>query len=566
MPAGPPASRDQNFDVGRLATFSTIVLRNNNHLATTRALSNSKREDDVSALALQGRPCDKTSRRDAERRRGTKVRLWFFLGVPQNISRSPRRCPRILGIVIFRRHQARPANSAMPQIPHPQRLPYELHQAVRDAAIGRTLALLSSGSIDIDQVTPGGLTPLMIAVLNGRSRVVGILLDKGANVSIASAEGVTALRISVEKGYLNLTRMLIDAGADPEAATSQGFTPLHTAAVRGYSEAANVLIEAGANPDSRELDGATPLYMAAQHGRSKVVSVLIVAGANPNSRFVDGSTPLYVAAQNGHIDAVRLLLRATADPLLVLTLRGAISVPLDAAAQCGRSEVVQELIQQVGVEGSGGASGGVRALELAAMFRHVGIMGMLMEAGVVDTGKALMSAVSCGRVESVKFLLQQNRAPFIEGGYVNVRADDGATPLLRCALKCLSPRIVRLLIDAGADTTSAILLANSVKDTPLGFVDVFIRQKIIGFKGILRGEDATEEQLHILEAIRRLLLRVEAVHATSWLWKSAAPRPTPAAAEVTSKTNASTTPLIEMLPILRRRARRPRVLLAALFR
>lgn len=39
----------------------------------------------------------------------------------------------------------------------------------------------------------------------------------------------------------------------------------------------------------------------------------------------------------------------------------------------------------------------------------------------------------------------------------------------------------------------------------------------------LLGENATKEQLNGLEGIRRLLLRVEAVHATSWLWQSDVP-------------------------------------------
>lgn len=69
-----------------------------------------------------------------------------------------------------------------------------------------------------------------------------------------------------------------------------------------------------------------------------------------------------------------------------------------------------------------------------------------------------------------------------------------------------------------------------------------------------------------LEGIWRLLLQVEAVRAVSWLWPSDVPFTVHVAAEGTSKTTTTSVALIRMLPILRRRSRRPRALLAGLFR
>lgn len=69
-----------------------------------------------------------------------------------------------------------------------------------------------------------------------------------------------------------------------------------------------------------------------------------------------------------------------------------------------------------------------------------------------------------------------------------------------------------------------------------------------------------------MEAIRRLLLRLDAVHAPSWLWKTGAAPITDAAVHDTSRRETLSNPVTLMLPILRRRARRPSVLLAALSR
>ena len=86
-------------------------------------------------------------------------------------------------------------------------------------------------------------------------------------------------------------------------------------------------------------------------------------------------------------------------------------------------------------------------------------------------------------------------------------------------------------------------------------------------KKVVRAKkDATEEQLHGREAARRLLLRVEAVRAVSWLWHINAPFARRVERDGTGKTETASSPLRGMLPILRRRARRHGLVLAPVFR
>ena len=395
------------------------------------------------------------------------------------------------------------------------------------------MALLTRGSVDIDQGDPGGATPLMFAAHRGYLRVVRILLKKGANMFIQTDKGYTAVHSSVREGHLAVTKLLVKAGADLEAATSTGCTPLHTAASRGYPEIASVLIE---------------------------------AGANPNSCMLDGVTPMFAAGTEGHVVVIKVLLRAQADPLLpgVCRSSGIKRFPLDMAAENGHSGVVRELLRQVGIEGCGGDSGGVDALELAAQEQHIEIMGMLMGAGVVDTGATvLISAAEDGRVAAAKILLQQGKlSTRDEDAYINARCSSGRTALTR-AICGTFPRIVRLLVDAGADTTSVVRFTDTdgevvFDDTPLALTVLYLRSRRMG------QEKITEEGLYQLEAIHRLLMQEEAVHAVSWLWPSDIPCDT--IAESTGRTKATSSPFTSMLPILRQRARRRGVLVAALFR
>lgn len=206
----------------------------------------------------------------------------------------------------------------------PPRLLPDLHVAAYYGSTERTHALLTSGSnIDIDQHDPAGFTALSYA---GPTRItralLRILLDFGANVSVANDVGATALHISAEDGHLATTEVLIEAGAELDPATFTGATPIHLAAYRGRSEVIQALIEAGADVDNVSLVDKT----FRQHG----------------------DTPLYAAAGPGHLDAVRVLLRAKANLLLVDP--GQVPLFLVVVAK-GHSEVARELLQELGIDG-----------------------------------------------------------------------------------------------------------------------------------------------------------------------------------------------------------------------
>lgn len=434
-----------------------------------------------------------------------------------------------------------PSRSRWPRGPY-----NDLIRAACDGSVERTLALLSEGSINMDQGGPEGWTPLICSVGKGFTRIVRILLKEGADSAVQADGGFTALHFSVQYGHLAVTKMLLTAGANFESETEAGATPLQLAAELGHCEIMEALIEAGADPDR----------------------------GNP-----EGETSLYAAAHMGHAGAVRVLLRAGADPLLARAgwpgpRPGPSCVPLDIAAEFGRSEVVRELIQRCGLEGCAGATGGRFALQVAAQHLHLDIVATLTAAGVVDTGTALVAAAGAGLEASVKSLLRQRlvREPGGVGAYVdNARGPSGATAVLLAvgiAGSC-SPRILRMFVDAGADTTSSVLIRNNSGavvgcGAPMRLALESLRNKNVA------GKPATEDQLNRLEAIRRLLLRVDAAHAASWLWASGAaaaghaPEATTAGAAAASTATGS--PLRAMQPLLGRRAARHGLLFAPLFR
>lgn len=445
-----------------------------------------------------------------------------------------------------------------------------------------TLAQLSGGSADIDRRTEDGLgfSPLALAAQEGHYGIVKVLLQKGARQSVRTDGGCTALIMSAIHGHARVAKLLIDSGADVDASDSNGVTSLYSAALKGHPKVVKVLIEAGAgvnicasdgcmplHPSSRDghlavvkllveagarldaknREGGAAMHMAADQGHYEVVEVLIKGGANPDVRMPRGQTPLFEAAFAGHTDIVKMLLQAGANPALPVSRPdGGTGVALDVAAQDGHLETVS-LLLQLGIAVCGGKSRGEGALYLAAQNRHLGVMKMLTDAGAVDTGKALIHASDSGQEASVKFLLRQWwAAAGLE--YVNYRNKNGLTPLM-LSVWSASPRISRLLLDAGADEN--LLCRDYIRigggfETPLDAATRDVANKTH------RGRRATEGEWHRLQATRRLLMRVKAVRATSWLWASNIPCTPPTPGKAGGGQTAAT-PTAQRVPVSWRR-------------
>lgn len=399
-------------------------------------------------------------------------------------------------------------------------MPYNgLHHAASYGYVKLAAELLSKASTDIDEQHENGFTPLMVAAQQGHHHVVKILLQHGAGLGIVSNDKATALTLSAQFGRFVVAKLLADAGAELEYSNKHGCTALHLAAGGGYFGVVKVLIGAGANIEASNNYGSTVLHLAAQSGDRAVVEELVAAGANPVSLDTSGRTPMYVAAVFGFVDAVNFFMCMQPNPYTKAERYGGALVALEGATEHNHAEVVRELLR-FGVEAVGGPTGGRRALWYAAQKQDLDVMVMLRDAGVVDDGEALIAAANHGLEASVKFLLRQPWAT-PGGAYVNGHAllKSSDVCLTLCyAIGSASPRIVRLLLDAGADETLGsrhVQFGEVSNETALAITDRYLDRK-----SVRKGEIATEKQLNQLQGIRRMILRVEAIRAISWLWPS----------------------------------------------
>jgi hypothetical protein len=138
--------------------------------------------------------------------------------------------------------------------------------------------LLERGAA-VDTATDNGMTPLILALKNGREGSSSILLNAGADVDKSdSASGKSALLWAVEmKVSATIVKQICDKGCDTEAKSRLGLTALMMAADANNADVTRVLLQAGANPRYSDQRVGSALSRAKEKKNTMVVSLLEAA-------------------------------------------------------------------------------------------------------------------------------------------------------------------------------------------------------------------------------------------------------------------------------------------------
>lgn len=434
--------------------------------------------------------------------------------------------------------------------------------------------MLIENGANVNASSENGCTPLhdICVYLGGRDEtalvtVAQILVEHGANPNAANKYGSTPLHLlatgesPLTPSLLNVAKLLIERGADVNATNCNRSTPLHVACVCAKRLAlVKNLLNSGANVDVTDVAGETSLHLASAEGLCAVVSVIIGAGAMIDLRDQRGATALVRAVEGGHVLAAKMLLRADANLLLPVFAAGTWKLPLDIAAGDGRADITEELLANAGIDSCGGPSRGMDALMAATEKDRTDIISLLLDAGVVDNGDCLRSAIREGNIRSLQILLDRREGDIKQYVASEKAGDVVRSPIAYCfeerALSPSSRRAMRLLLDVGADTRMHGI--HMIKDTERAVASLvqYADYLISDWKTL----SECDQRLVGLKALRHLLIQREAVSASSWLWSAAAGYCAPSVAKTSS------TALTAMIPLLRRRPARRRGLLSAMLR
>jgi ankyrin repeat protein len=157
-----------------------------------------------------------------------------------------------------------------------------------------------------------GQTPLMWACYCGKSEVVKLLVESGADVNQKDKNDETAIISAMQgnnKDFPEIVDYLIDHGADPNSKSQFGHTPFLYAVEKGYIQLAQKLILKGVDIEQTDsYEKETGLISAAYKGKEEMVTFLITQKANIEAADRRGNTALLHAAFKGHLPIVKKLL------------------------------------------------------------------------------------------------------------------------------------------------------------------------------------------------------------------------------------------------------------------
>jgi ankyrin repeat protein len=246
-----------------------------------------------------------------------------------------------------------------------------------------------------------GKTPLYWAVDAKNKKIINLLLDHGAELTIH-----TALLHAIDSNYLDMVQLLVKRGAPVNVVSSE--TPLTRAIKRGYLDIAKYLIENGADINLVCKYG-TPLNIAIWKEYLDIVKFLIEGGADVNLADKNG-TPLNIAIRKENWDIVKFLIESGADVNLA-DVDG--NLPVKMCMEKHYFEILNRMIQK----------------------------GLKVDENLANT--SLVWSLEREKVNLAKYFIEQ-------GADVNQIYKNGQT-LLSLALKNSDLRSFRLLIESGAD-------------------------------------------------------------------------------------------------------------------
>jgi ankyrin repeat protein len=148
---------------------------------------------------------------------------------------------------------------------------------------------------------------LVTATRQGSHDVVKSLLERGlARVNDVFRESsdsgdwdITVLHLAVERADLRMVGLLIDHGADTEMQGPRGLTPLAVASERSDVPMVKLLLERGAVPEPPNAPiHKTPLVLAVNSANVRVLDALVLGGARPGGEVLYLCIAKFASAEN----------------------------------------------------------------------------------------------------------------------------------------------------------------------------------------------------------------------------------------------------------------------------
>ena len=339
-----------------------------------------------------------------------------------------------------------------------------LHIACRYGNVDAAELLIDNGS-EMERKTFDRCTPVREALDHGNTKVIRLLLEKGANPnSEPDNNHDTYLRKAARCGLIGLVKDLLDAGADLDRTGKYAETALDAAIHNGDVAMVKLMLESRGRTNeitNIPLIKATQLIRAVLNGDEAVVGATLRERRITDMFAKYSNVALWSAARFNKGNCMQLLLQEGADvnfqyhglPVLFAAAMSTSTYGLDEE----NCPLVESLLRQGADPNVFSDSHEVNRnlLHWAIWCKKFGLAHILLEQGADinrdDSGTSpLIQVACCGSLRAAEFLLQRG-ADIEKTGYPALEDPKHVrhSPLY-CARHCSQRDIVQLLLQYGA--------------------------------------------------------------------------------------------------------------------
>jgi|GEM_PF-5039728 len=172
---------------------------------------------------------------------------------------------------------------------------------------------LLTQNIDLNCQDLGDNTPLSIAIKEGHSEIVALLIHYQTNINHTNSWKDNVLLLAASSRNTQIVQCMLNQGATIETSDLEENTPLLRAASAGNIESIQVLLDHHANINHVNFWKDSALMIAASKGYIKIVELLIQREANINAANLQENTALSLALENNHPEIAKLLINHNAN-------------------------------------------------------------------------------------------------------------------------------------------------------------------------------------------------------------------------------------------------------------
>ncbi|XP_048247261.1 ankyrin repeat and KH domain-containing protein 1-like [Haliotis rufescens] len=303
-----------------------------------------------------------------------------------------------------------------------------LHKASAEGNLDRAKEIMHEDLLNANSRGSYGLTPLMLAALNGHYDVFEYLKQEGGDMTLKDRGGDHILSMACVGGNMDIVKYVVLL--KPTLINKKridGRTALMCAACHGKKTVFEYLLDENALLIDNN-DGDNILHYACHGGHIDIVKHIIdEAKLNINTRDILGRTALMIAATYGHKDVFELLVEKDSD--ISRTDKEGNNI-LHMACRGGHVKMVEHVLSQKYIDINCRGQYGGTPLMFAAFHGRREVFDLLMTKGanatlVCNKGNNLLH-VACigGYVKMVKHILPKGLVD------IDSQGQEGRTPLV----------------------------------------------------------------------------------------------------------------------------------------